>query len=303
MNHISNSSIISEPVEHYFGGNWTADKLLRLQKYLQAYATIMAKQNFSYAYIDAFAGTGYISKKATDEPENALFRDLGGKESQSFLSGSTKIALEIDPPFTKYLFIELNREHANELQIMRNGYPKIASRVEIVVAEANVFLKDLCENRNWQNHRAVLFLDPYGMQVEWPTIESIAGTKAIDMWLLFPLGMSINRLLKKDGDIPASWIEKLNRIFGTNDWMNMFYKQQTTVTLFGKETGLAKTCNFEIISKYFVDRLRTVFPYVAQNPLTLCNSKNVPLYLLCFAAGNDRGSSIAKKIAEYILGK
>lgn len=31
------------------------------------------------------------------------------------------------------------------------------------------------------------------------------------------------------------------------------------------------------------------------------NSKNVPLYLLCFAAGNPRGGPIAVKIAQDIL--
>ena len=43
----------------------------------------------------------------------------------------------------------------------------------------------MCD-KDWSLHRAVLFLDPYGMQVEWATIEAVAKTKAIDLWLLFP---------------------------------------------------------------------------------------------------------------------
>lgn len=46
-----------------FGGDWTAEKLERVRKYLAAYATIMHKQNFRFAYIDAFAGTGYRTLK------------------------------------------------------------------------------------------------------------------------------------------------------------------------------------------------------------------------------------------------
>ena len=42
--------------------------------------------------------------------------------------------------------------------------------------------QDLC-HKDWSSHRAVLFLDPYGMQVEWTTIEAIARTGAIDLWL------------------------------------------------------------------------------------------------------------------------
>lgn len=56
-----------------------------------------------------------------------------------------------------------------------------------------------------------------------------------------------------------------------------------------------------MIGEYFLNRLRTVFAGVAMNPLVLTNSKNCPLYLLCFAAGNPKGAKVAVKIAEDIL--
>jgi three-Cys-motif partner protein len=123
------------------------------------------------------------------------------------------------------------------------------------------------------------------------------------MWLLFPLGMSINRMLRKDGKIPKSWVDKLDQFFGTHDWEDRFYKQEIEPTLFGDELKNVKDCNFETIRSYFIERLKTIFPWVAENSLTLCNSRNIPLFLLCFAAGNEKGGKIAKKIAEYILGK
>ena len=48
---------------HKFGGNWTDEKLKRVRKYLGAYATIMNRQKFRFAYIDAFVGTGYREEK------------------------------------------------------------------------------------------------------------------------------------------------------------------------------------------------------------------------------------------------
>ena len=44
-----------------FGGNWSVDKLERVRKYLSAYTTILSnhKDKYKFAYIDAFAGTGY----------------------------------------------------------------------------------------------------------------------------------------------------------------------------------------------------------------------------------------------------
>ena len=55
------------------------------------------------------------------------------------------------------------------------------------------------------------------------------------------------------------------------------------------------------MERYFIDRLRSIFPGVAENPLQLRNSKNVPLYLLCFAAGNAKGAPIAVEIAQNVL--
>ena len=40
------------------------------------------------------------------------------------------------------------------------------------------------------------------MQVDWSTFEAIAATKAIDLWILFPLGQAANRLPSRN-DIPA----------------------------------------------------------------------------------------------------
>jgi hypothetical protein len=54
------------------------------------------------------------------------------------------------------------------------------------------------------------------------------------------------------------------------------------------------------IARYFNDRLKQIFPAVAE-PGVLRNSSNCPLYLLCFAAGNEKGAPIALKIANSLL--
>jgi three-Cys-motif partner protein len=292
---------LKESGEHYFGGNWTTDKLDRLRRYLAAYSLVMSKQPFRYAYVDAFAGTGYISKDSASEDELFLFAELNQPESRGFIEGSAKVALSVEPAFSEYIFVEKSAKRCQDLATMRDEHPALASRVAIVNAEANAYLQGLCENGDWKRRRAVLFLDPYGMQVEWRTLEAIASTRAIDMWLLFPLGMSISRLLTRDGKIPQAWVDKLDRFLGTHDWMSEFYKQEMENTLFGEQSALVRDCSFDRIAAYFVRRLKEIFPVVAENPLTLRNSK-IPLFLLCFAAGNGgRGGEIAKRIAENIL--
>lgn len=230
-----------------------------------------------------------------------MFPELMERDAQTFLQGSAQIALQTRPRFNKYFFIEKEESRFNELQRLKDKFPEVAEDIILVNADCNAYLQDLCLNRTWRSNRAVLFLDPFGMQVEWQTIEAIAGTKAIDLWLLFPLGVAVNRLLRRDGRIDETLRKKLDTLFGTTDWFDAFYQTETTPTLFGEEARLRKVVNLEQIGQYFVARLKRVFAGVAEKPLPLYNSRNNPLYLLCFAAGNPRGADLAVKIAQGIL--
>ena len=291
------------PQTNNFGGDWTSEKLKRVEKYLTAYATIMNKQHFSFAYIDAFAGTGYWKRKPKGSCSESFFPELADSENREFVDGSARIALKVEPRFQRYLFIEKSGCVASGLEKLRDEFPEKAADIMLVNAEANSYLQDLCGHRNWSNHRAVLFLDPYGMQVEWKTIEAIAKTEAIDLWLLFPLGVAVNRLLKRDGKIDEGWRKRLNLMFGEEGWYDIFYKTETTPGLFGEQSETKKIADFKLIGDYFNGRLKTVFQGVAKKPLALCNSKGTPLYLLCFAAANPKGAKTAVKIAQDILGK
>ena len=154
---------------------------------------------------------------------------------------------------------------------------------------------------NWTGRRAVLFLDPYGMQVEWETIKAIAASKAIDMWLLFPLGIGVNRMLtKKPQDIPESWRHRLTALLGTDEWGQEFYRKESGKMLFGEQERVVKT-SLDVIARYFVARLKKIFPGVAEQPAVLTNSKGSPLYLFCFAVANEKGARIALRIANHLL--
>jgi three-Cys-motif partner protein len=279
-----------------FGGDWTNEKLERVRKYLSAYTTIMSRQPFRFAYIDAFAGTGYRTIKKEEGHEELPFPDL-----DSFLDGSARIALQVEPRFTRYIFVEQSKSRFAELQKLREEFPNIQNDIILVNNDANSYLQDLCLNYSWKTNRAVLFLDPFGLEVNWDTIIAVANTKAIDLWYLFPLGVAVNRMLTKSGQISAVWRERLNRLFGDEGWYDVFYRTIKTPGLFGEEEMIQKIGDFSLISQYFVRRLKTVFAEVADNPLPLLNSHNNPLYLLCFASGNPKGSKTAIKIAQDIL--
>jgi three-Cys-motif partner protein len=66
--------------------------------------------------------------------------------------------------------------------------------------------------------RGVIFLDPYGMEVEWATVEAIADTQALDLWYFFPL-MGLYRQAANDAvAIGANKRARLKRVLGTDDW-------------------------------------------------------------------------------------
>jgi three-Cys-motif partner protein len=290
-----------ERAQQSFGGDWTTDKLERVRKYLRAYTTIMSKQKFRFAYIDAFAGTGYRTLETSEGDKNLLLPEFAEGESQRFIEGSTRIALEVEPRFTKYIFIERDPVRFAELEQLKVDYPLLRDDIILVNSDATTYVQKLCLNGDWRSRRAVLFLDPFGMQVAWDTIEAVARTKAIDLWILFPLGVAVNRLIKKDGKISEAWRRKLDALFGATDWYDSFYRPKVITSLFGEESSMEKVGDFDAISRYFVERLKSSFAGVAENPRPLFNSRNNPLYLLCFASANPKGSTTAIKIAQDIL--
>lgn len=277
-------------VSQQFGGDWTEQKLDCVSKYLSAYTTIMHTREYNFTYIDAFAGTGYRKQNNYDDPA-----------IQCFLAGSARRALEVNPPFPEYIFIEANKVSFTELKKLKDEFP--GRNIKCLNSEANESVKNICEDWDWKDYRALVFLDPFGMQIEWNTIELIANTKAIDLWMLFPIGMGVNRLLYNDGKIPVSHRKKLNKLFGRSDWYDEFYQLAQQLSLFCENDEVEKKDDILTkIEEYYLKRLESIFHFVAKNPLPLRNSTNSLMYLLCFAAGNPNAPK-ALEIAEDILEK
>jgi three-Cys-motif partner protein len=176
------------PSPQVFGGSWTEKKLKILQGYLKAYGTIFtAKEKarfFNTFYVDAFAGSGYIKigdQSLINEPE--LFDGFEEVESQEFLKGSSICTLEVDPAFKNYLFIERAPVRCFELEKLKTKFPTKASSIQIRQGDANENLVSWIGSQNWKKTRAVVFLDPYGMQVEWETLKALGQTCGVVEWI------------------------------------------------------------------------------------------------------------------------
>ena len=294
-----------------FGEDWTSTKLKVLAGYLLSYTNALkdkptAEQPFKKWYIDAFAGGDYqeVHRKGSSEPsrQGHPSPDLAETELQGFLDASASLALKTEPRFDSYIFFERNAKRNKVLKGFKQEFPNLAKDISIRNGDPNKKIQDLC-NKDWSSQRAVLFLDPYGMRVEWATIEAVAKTKAIDLWVLFPLGIPVKHLLTESGDIHKRCLKRLDPLFGTKDWCGEFYYKQTPADLFGKEQKRVVKAPMEAAGRYYNDRLKGIFAGVVDEPRVLRSSGNKPkpLYLLCFAVGNEKGKPIALSLARHLL--
>jgi len=283
-----------------FGGDWTEQKLRILREYMSKYTTILSKYPFRFAYIDAFAGTGYRQKKERDDdPEDLLFPELVD-EAQRFLDGSAKIALDCRPSFHRYVFVEKSPKRVADLRMLVDSHPRRES-VEIQQRDANEYLRDL-SRKDWRKSRALVFVDPYGMQVEWSTLQALGATEAVDVWLLVPIS-AINRCLKRDGCVSAGLCKRLDRFFGTSDWMDHLYEraevgqQQLFSDEYSSPDPVTKV-SWQAVGDYVHRRLKECFARVPEPGIL--KRGNSPLFMLAFAAANPRAAA-AERIASYLL--
>lgn len=283
---------------HEFGGEWTNLKLEVMRSYFGAYATALKYQPFQCWYIDAFAGSGERADRrlADESMESGLF----GEDEEAVArakDGSVRIALSIEPPFERYLFIDNSKDHIARLNQLSSDYP--GRSIKVINGDANEKLGDLCEGTDWKRTRAAVFIDPYGMQVSWKTLERLANTNAVDVALLFPTG-PLNRLLKRDGEIPPEWVKRIDDHLGPCDWRSSFYRRAVKTDLFDTVTETEKNVDIPGLQTFVRARLHEVFSYVHEIAVPLKNSKGSVLYDLFIICANPSAKAMAlsKKLAN-----
>ena len=270
---------------HTFGGAWTLMKLAVLEKYLSAFTVALSKQHFRLIYVDAFAGTGRCELKID-----------GGV---STVDGSARIALQTAPPFNQFCFVELASKKLDALQALKAEYP--SRSIEVIQSDANAALQAFCKKHDWRKTRAVLFLDPFGMHVEWATLETIARTGAIDVWYLFPYSGLYRQAAKKAKSLDPDKEAAITRLLGTDEWRTKFYEPEKQLSIFGDE-GETRAASHGQMLQYVSGRLKSVFPAVSA-PKIFYGPTDAPLFALYFAASNPskKAHGLAMKIATDII--
>ncbi len=262
-------------------GYWSEIKLDIIKKYAAAYSLIMNRQSFinSHHYIDGFAGAGVHISKNTKE----------------FVPGSPTNALEVNPPFSRYHFIDLNGDKAELLKdICRDN-----AKVDVYQGDCNRLLLDkifpLVRYENYD--RALCLLDPYGIHLNWEVMYAAGRSKAIEIFLNFSvMDMNMNVLRHNPEKVDQKQIERMNAFWGDESWRAAAYHEQQGLFDVVRE----KTSN-RALAEAFRNRLRTVagFGYVPE-PLPMRNENGATLYYLFFASPKKTGHDIVEDIiAKY----
>ena len=294
---------VSEPLSRW-GGQWTEEKLDTFTKYVNAYLTIMNKYRDQYdwklIYFDGFAGSG--SRSETNNQSDLLLElfseDMLRTDELNLYQGAAERVLSIDQRGFDYnYFIDKDSTSSNLLQQKLQSYETTDRKLEFRCSDANKQLQIMAQAlKNNSKLRALVLLDPFGMQVNWESIASLANTHT-DLWILIPTGVIVNRLLDRKGKL--AHIETLCSFFGLseNEIQNYFYEKQTEQTLFGEEEKIIKVSQpIKKIAELYIKQLKTIFTQVTDKPLIMYNTRNTPIYHFAFASYNETANKIASQI-------
>jgi three-Cys-motif partner protein len=168
------------------------------------------------------------------------------------------------------------------------------------VSDTNPYLKTLLPTIHYRKfNRALCLLDPYGLHLDWEVMAVAGQSKAVDMFLNFPvMDMNRNAIWRNPEKVPQEGVERMNRFWGDESWKQAAYTESPQKSLF-YAPDLLKQSN-ETIAAAFRKRLKEVagFDFVP-DPLPMKNSNNAVVYYLFLASPK----AVSEKIITDIFDK
>lgn len=276
---------------HKLGGGWTEQKLDCVKMYAHVWALIMQRvkqKNYidSFVYIDAFSGSGSYQENSAELPQDDFFSTK--EDSERLKSGSATNAINIEPRFDEIHLIEKNPDFVEQLEVLVKD--QAARNVIIHKEDANSALKRIVSKLS-RRQRALVFIDPYGCEVDFKTLKALGQSGICDVWYLAPTA-GINRQLKGSPNaIEGYKVDRLNKILGTSEWVDEFYTEDIQSDLFGDFETISRNAGPEAVESFLKRQLRSVFAYVNEDCLQLRNSKNGHMFSLIFCMANKSATA------------
>ena len=258
--------------KYYEINYWSEKKLEFFTKYLEAYTSIFYNQPWArgITYIDLFAGPG-ICKSI--------------KNNRS-IDGSPIIALKIKPPFSLFIFCDVDKNNIDNLKNLTKDH----KNVKIINDDANEFVKELVTKLN-KNIPAFVFLDPQALDLNYKTIELLAQSKKrIDFLINFPVGGPLFRSIGSKKCVNCLNNTKcpkcIDLLFGNNEWKEL-------ATLYDKKQIILPVFLKHLLELYMQPLEKLGFKWAVQH---VKNSKGTLLYDLIFITRNITGMKIMRDV-------
>lgn len=244
----------------------------------------LKKHDYLQRYIEASSGPRglFLTSKNAYPPAGAGFIDLFAgpgrarvRETGEFISGSPIVALEHSrQPFTKVVAIDLDAENVSAL---RSRAEKYGPRAEVIAGDCNEVI-DQAVARIPRHGLNLALVDPYGLEpLRFDTLRKLAQVKRMDLIIHFPVAdMKRNITNVKAGDY-AGFID---RFLGTHVDIKLLSEIPSLIDVLRAQL---KPYGYE------QEQVRSV---------SVCNSKNAPLYYLVYISKAKTGSKIWKSLTR-----
>lgn len=254
-------------------GRWTATKLDYLRRYLERFIVSMREKKWrAIHYIDLFSGTGKYQLRGTDR----------------VVLGSPLIALTQKRPFDRYFFSDINPENIDVLKQRCTPSPHF-EKIRFYVGDANTQVAKVKEEIDGIDNKYlegvwsslnIAFLDPFGLELEWKTVETLAKSNRMDL-VVYYSQMGITREAPKViGKKPPTAIDDF---FGGTEWRDIYreYQEKSEMFLHRKLLDLYKGK---------LKDLGYVIRDIQNEPLIRSTKRRAPLYRLLFASKHNLGN-------------
>lgn len=277
-----------------FGDEWTEQKLDALIRYIDEWDRIMSPRSFfKKIYIDPFCGPG-----TRMDPKTGIIA-----------KGSPIRVLERNLSFNEYHFVDANKTNCETLLQHQRDY-LVKGSVSVECGDANTWIQtNLPRIMAPECNKAVMFLDPFAMHLKHSSLQTIAQTEGIDLWLLFP-HMAVIRNLPRNKRPLSEWERKLADFFGPEGWEG-FYKSGGYQNVFNfdeectmSQVELLERQGHRAVLDAYGKRLASIFPGHCPKYAELKDTKNHLHFALFFVTSAPaKGLKPAISIASHLINR
>ncbi len=260
-------------------GDYARRKLAFLEYYCPPAIDATAKK-LRRIYIDLFAGPGLnVIRNSGEELEGGAIRALSSRGHR-----------RKDLGFTAAHLVNLDRDDHQALErrvgkLVQSGRCMVPeSAIGFHLGNANEVLPNLMGRTDPKDYIVVFADIEAPRQLPWTTIQRMksGGHKSVDLYILFPLEMGLNRLTSY-GDIPIANGEILTAFFGDESWKPALANRTTEAQgpQFKRE-----------LEALYLKKLRTMWD-VAVKIMDVRLVGQQGLYRMLFATNHAAGEGIA----------